>query len=328
MADMAKSVRKRLATPKGHATMEDIGGGHFLIPEAASHYHGAEDELPDLDMNRSDAYRAVEHNKKLQHIWDTGDPKARAAAGLKFRPSSTSDHLYGRAVDQSPKFHGNGELAHQYLETMARHGFFYDTPGDEVHLGYYAGGNIRPEKQEAVKRLYQERENKAGYGSYEDWRRANHLPEDPSLDSPDYDYRTAFEHHAQADEDTGHFSDIGKRPTHVTFSDESAMSGAEGAPVGGHWSELPDTGGLSVFDAQPVNIANAGGDQPLYDYFARNEAGQAGLILPELSQEELDQAGGGPPTSRMNPVTLRQTREQQAADNMAAAVRGALNGKR
>ena len=150
------------------------------------------------------------------------------------------------------------------------------------------------------------------------------LPVDPAGDSNDYDYRTAYEHHAQADEDTGHFSDIGKKPNHVTFSDESALSGVGDAPVGGHWSELPDTGGLSVFDAQPVNIGNAGGDQPLYDYFAKHETGQAGLILPELSADEIDQAGGGPPSSLANPVTLRQYREQQAADNMAAAVRGAL----
>lgn len=326
MADMAKSVRKRLATPAGPTVMEDIGGGHFLVPAAAADYHGAEDELPDLDMNRADTYRDVNHNRKLQQIWDSGDAKARAAAGLKFRPSTTSDHLYGRAVDQSPKFHGNGEQAHQYLETMARHNFHYDTPGDEVHLGYYDGGNIRPDKMDAIKHLHQEWEDRAGYGSYEDWRKQNHLG-DLAGDAPDYDYRTAFEHHAQADEDTGHFSDVGKRPNHVTFSDESALSGVGDAPVGGHWSELPDTGGKSVFDAQPINVENAGGEQPLYDYFARNESGQSGLILPEQSAGELEQAGDGPPTALANPVTLRQYREQQASDNMAAAVRGAL-GKR
>jgi hypothetical protein len=328
MASMAKSVRQRLATPKGPAEMEDIGGGHFLIPAAAADYHGAEDELPDLDMNRADAYRGVDHNRKLQQIWDSGNAKARAAAGLKFRPSTTSDHLYGRAVDQSPKFHGSGEQAHQYLETMARHNFHYDTPGDEVHLGYYEGGNIRPDKLEAIARLHKQWEDRAGYGAYEDWRKQNRLADDPALDPSDYDYHTAYEHHAQTDEDTGHFSDVGKRPNHVTFSDESAMSGVDDAPVGGHWSELPDSGGLSVFDAQPVNIANAGGEQPLYDYFARNEAGQSGLILPELSADELDQAGGGPAAAQANPVTLRQYREQQALENMAAAVRGALNGKR
>lgn len=201
MADMAKSVRKRLATPEGPTLMEDVGGGHFLVPAAAADYHGAEDELPDLDMNRADTYRDVTHNQHLQQIWDSEDLKARAAAGLKFRPSTTSDHLYGRAVDQSPQFYGDGVLAHQYLETMARHNFYYDTPGDSVHLGYYADGIIRPEKKAAVERLYQEHEEKAGYGTYVAWRKQNGLPDDPRDDPDDYDYRGAYESHIQFDTD-------------------------------------------------------------------------------------------------------------------------------
>jgi hypothetical protein len=71
---------------------------------------------------------------------------------------------------------------------MARHGFFYDTPGDEVHLGYYRGGRIRPEKQTAVKKLRQEHEDKAGFGSYGGWLTQNHLNDD------DYSYIIAYEH--------------------------------------------------------------------------------------------------------------------------------------
>lgn len=200
-ADTVNAAHKRLATPAGPALMEDIGGGHFLIPAAAADYHGAEDELPDLEMNHADAYRSLSHNQHLQQIWDNGNAQTRAKAGLKFRPSTTSDHLYGRAVDQSPRFFGDGELAHRYLEVMARHNFYYDTPGDVVHLGYYEGGIIRPEKKAAIERLRQAWEDRAGYGTYEAWRSQNGLPDDPQEDPDDYDYYGAYLNHIQFDAD-------------------------------------------------------------------------------------------------------------------------------
>lgn len=317
MSNVAKDARKRLVTPDGVVEMEPIGGGHYLEPSAANDYRLAQGELPELDMRLAGAYRDPRHNKTLQRVWDSGDKAAIAKAGLKFRPSSTSDHLYGRAVDQSPAFHGEGELLHKYLDVMARHGYYYDTHGDPVHLGYYADRDMKPDKSEVVRKLYQDLEDRAGYGSYEGWKAQNKVE-----DAPDYDYPMAFANHAMRDEN-GFFSDIGKKPSHITYSDESAFSGVDGNPVGGHWS---DYGDKTIFRAQPVNIANAGGEQKLYDYFGRKEP-DAGLTLPELDQVELDAAGGGPPTSLANPITLQQTRDEQAEMNRIAAKVKGRNGR-
>jgi hypothetical protein len=104
-------------------------------------------------------------------------------------------------------------------------------------------------------------------------------------ETPDYDYRGAYEAGLQPDPATGHFNDTFKRPNHITYSTESRYSQGENAPPAGRWEGSDETGW--TFYASPTNIANAGGVKGLQQYFRKYEK-DAKLVLPDA------RASGGP----------------------------------
>lgn len=75
-------------------------------------------------------------------------------------------------------------------------------------------------------------------------RRKKWLPDNPSDPNNDYDYRAFYDampEQANAlltDDQDAHFSDVGKRPLHPTFSTESIYSNLE--TPGGQWVKNGD----------------------------------------------------------------------------------------
>lgn len=70
------------------------------------------------------AGRTVAENNAMIARWDAGN-----RAGLVTRPSTTSHHLTGEAIDSNDQ---------TWLNTNGTpHGFLHDVPGDSVHYDYY-----------------------------------------------------------------------------------------------------------------------------------------------------------------------------------------------
>lgn len=117
------------------------------------------------------------------------------------------------------------------------------------------------------------------------------LPENPD-DELDYDYRMFYEKMPEQAEKmlqgdkNAHFSDIGKRPTHPTFSDESAYHTTE--TPGGHWSKtgnkLPNGNDQWKFEHSDYTAKNL---KKTTDYMKNNDDGslatyKGGVVLPEI----------------------------------------------
>ncbi len=109
--------------------------------------------------------------------------------------------------------------------------------------------------------------------AYQAWLKSNSLTE-----TPDYDYRGAFEAGLKPDPETHHLDDTFKKPNHITYSNDSRYAREKGAPAAGKWVAGED--GKWTFYASPTNVANAGGIDALRDYFRRNEK-DVTLVLPE-----------------------------------------------
>ena len=101
---------------------------------------------------------------------------------------------------------------------------------------------------------------------YNAWRKK--LPGELSNDS-DYDLRGLFKNNPnQAPSSNLHFPDTYKRPNHITFSDQSIYHNPKGGVVGGHWGV---ENGKDFFQASPLNVKNAGGEEGLKRYFQKYE---------------------------------------------------------
>jgi hypothetical protein len=127
--------------------------------------------------------------------------------------------------------------------------------------------------------------------AYRKWLETHQLRE-----SEDYDTYAAYKAGIQPDE-RGHLTDEYKKPNHITFSDESVYAREKGAPPAGKWVGSDEEGW--AFYASPTNIQNAGGVEPLQEYFQNNEPGVK-LVLPT------DYALGGVVIDDGNPAKRRK----------------------
>ena len=117
------------------------------------------------------------------------------------------------------------------------------------------------------------------------------LPENPD-DEKDYDYRMFYSkmpdaaNALKAGDVNAHFNDIGKRPSHPTFSDESAYHTPE--TPGGHWSKtgnkLPNGNDQWKFEHSDYTAKNM---KKTTDYMKNNDDGslavyKGGVVLHEV----------------------------------------------
>lgn len=114
------------------------------------------------------------------------------------------------------------------------------------------------------------------------------LPENPD-DEKDYDYRMFYNKmpddalKLKSGDPNAHFNDIGKRPSHPTFSEESAYSTNE--TKGGKWIDAGD--GKWEFQHSDYTINNS---NKTNEYIKNNEKPgtvkvtyKGGIVLPEIT---------------------------------------------
>ncbi len=128
----------------------------------------------------------------------------------------------------------------------------------------------------------------------------------------DYDYDSWMAAGSPAD-DRGHGPDTYKQPNHITFSDESQMSGKNGEQ-GGHWDKLPGDKNNYMFTSGPSNTKRYT-PQDQQDYFQRNEPDSL-LKLPDARVTGYAQGGGIPGPGPAGPgITPKPAKSpQQAVD--------------
>ncbi len=141
---------------------------------------------------------------------------------------------------------------------------------------------------------------------FADWMQANRVQE-----SPDYDYRGAFEAGEGAD-GKGHFTDVFKRPSHPTFSTESKYNGQDGH-IGGKW--VTKGRGRYEFRASEWNLKNMSREQ-LMDYFDRVEVGNTVRFPDGTSYVGGSAVGPAAPFGDERAIALKIEESQAALDSI------------